>query len=325
MRKLIAKGLLFVVSLALLDAAFSRLLDRGRPDDYLAFIDSKRDFDSQGQIDVLLLGDSHTADGLVPSVIQQRCGLTAFNFGVYHLSPVEGYFLLKDLMGRLHRPPRIVVLGTNARMFTRRVTEGKYTPLFIRNPFVLGELLTTTGSTNLSVFTSSGKKTELFQPMLKTFMHGPNTQAVRDIAGIDRGYLQNVRSFTNRGDLQANLAFFDLDIVSTQVEYFEKTIEFLEKRDVEVIIVNLPMHREFLQAVRGRKTFREFERTIADIATRHQVELFNESHRVLMGELRDSDYLNGEHLCYPGAIKFTAALAQDLAVRKYALRDRVMR
>lgn len=311
--KLLIKLTLFLASLAAFDTLFSRLLDTGRPADYLAFIESKRDFDRSPRIDVLVLGDSHTADSVCPLEIRQRVGLEAFNFGVYHLSPLEGYYLLRDLLLRMERPPGLVILGTSPRMFTRPVTAGKYTPLFIKSRLILADLLTTSQSRNLALFTSAGKKLDLVNPMLDRWVSSQRQQPTRDVRGVDSGYLKNVRHYRQLEDLEPPLDLAETEMVKVQQEFLAKTIELLQSRGVEVMLVNPPLYNAYYDGIRESRTFRDFQTVLEDLTTNYQIELFNADNEVLRDELVKEDFLDGEHLCHSGATKFTRILADRLA------------
>jgi hypothetical protein len=314
MKKFFIKFFALVLILFLVDQGVSKVLDLGRPIDYAAFIESKYKYSDLEKIDILFIGDSQTADTFVPKVFEDKLGGTAFNFGVMIMSPFEGYHLTKDLVNRHSNPPKLVVLGTNANMFNYNLTEGRYTPFFIENPINLLPLLAE--SESFEAFTSAGRKGYLFKPTIKRIISGEkNTKVHRDVAAIDNGYLHNTKHFENPvmlSDCNRDKRFFNENINEIQKDYFVKTIEYLISKNIEVIIAHPPMHTDFFECLKNEERYTYFEKTINDIAETYRLEIFNRDHQLLTNELKDDEFLNGDHVCYPGAVKFSQKFAEHL-------------
>jgi hypothetical protein len=320
MKKFFTRILILILVIFLIDQSVSKVLDLGRPIDYAAFIDSKYEFDNLENVDILFIGDSQTADTFVPSVFENKLGKSAFNFGVMIMSPFEGYYLTKELVNKHENPPELVVLGTNANMFNYKISEGRYTPFFIDNPLNLLPLLIE--SESFEAFTSAGRKGYLFKPTIKRILSGEkNTKVHREIAGIENGYLQNVKHFQNPALLSncnRDKQFFDADIIPEQKEYFIKTIEYLIEKNISVLLVHPPMHRDFFECLKNETRFNYFENAIKEIREKFDIKLFNADHTLLMNELKDEEFLNGDHVCYPGAVKFSNLLANYLQDNGFA-------
>lgn len=314
MKRFILKFALFLGLIFTIDFALSRLLDLGRPEDYAAFVDSKKAYDELPQIDILFIGDSQTADGFVPAVFAEKLGATAFNYGVYQLSPFEGYFLLKDLVARQAQPPKLVVLGTDVHMFHYPVSDGKYSPLFIKNPLNLVPLFLE--SSNLGAFTATGRKKYLFGGLLKKITTGQvGAEARREVRRIENGYLVNEKHYSDASqfDCEKDRGFFCAVPVERQKEYFNKTLAYLQQQNIPVVIANLPMHKKFLAGMRLKPVYQEFHAAIAGAEAKYRIKVFNANHALLENDLQDEEFLDGDHLCYAGAKKFSLAFADYLA------------
>src|SRR5689334_5487929 len=99
MKSFLGRILVFGLILVVADQSLGFLLKANRPVDYKLFIDEKKKFfEDDKQYDVLIIGDSHTADAFDPRIIEAKTGLTAFNLGVYHATPYENYFMLKSAL-----------------------------------------------------------------------------------------------------------------------------------------------------------------------------------------------------------------------------------
>ncbi len=324
MKKFALKLIIFLSLIFVIDFALSKLLDLGRPADYAAFIDSKEEYDALSGVDILFIGDSETADGFVPSVFNEKLGATAFNHAVYQLSPLEGYFLLKDLVARHEQAPKLVVLGTDVQMFHYRVSEGEYTPLFIKNPLNLVPLLME--SQDLGAISQAGRKKYLFPALAKRLLHGETGSRMRrEASHVESGYLQNVRHFSEQAQFDCNKdrGFFSEKLVPEQKEYFMKTLEFLRKHDIPCIIANPPMHKNFLAGMKKKAAYHEFQAALGEIAARYGVEVFNANHDVLLDDLKDEDFLDGDHLCYSGARKFSTVFADYLSARGCKFNEKI--
>lgn len=70
----------------------------------------------QGRADVLLFGDSLMKFGVMPRVVADRSGLTAYNFGLHTGQTSSSYFLLRRVLAAGHRP-KLAVLDATPHMF----------------------------------------------------------------------------------------------------------------------------------------------------------------------------------------------------------------
>ncbi|MBL1215749.1 MAG: hypothetical protein HND52_20440 [Ignavibacteriae bacterium] len=314
MKKFFVRLVIFLVIFFLVDQALSKILDIGRPPDYKAFIESKSEYNSESGFDILFIGDSQTADNFVPAVFEEKLGYSAFNFGVYNMSPFEGYYLTKDLIERSSPKPKLVVLGTEVNMFYFMVSDGRFTPFFIENPLNLIPLLIKSDS--FESFTSAGRKGYLFKPTLKKILTGKTSGTVdRDVVGVDNGYLKNIKHFSNYAKLTnctKNWAFLSNEFVQVQKDYFIKTIEYLRKKDIKVVFANTPMHPAYLECFKSKPRFDEYKKIMEDLSETYGIEQYNPDYEVLLGEFEDEDFLNGDHLCYSGAKIFSSVFADYL-------------
>lgn len=313
MKKFFIKLALFASLILAIDLGLSRLLDYGRPVDYAAFVESKKEFDNLEQVDILFIGDSQTAEAFVPSVFAEQLAATAFNYGVYQLSPFEGYFLLKDLLERRAQTPKLVVLGTDAQMFRYPVSDGKYSPLFIDNPLNL--LAMFHKSSNLGAMTATGRKKYLFSGLIKRLTTGQvGAEVRREVEKIENGYLVNRKHFSDHDQFDCNKdrGFFSEAPVAIQQEYFLKTVAYMQEQGIPFVVAHPPMHKNFLAGLKAKPVYEEFRAIMAAVESEPGVRVFNADHLLLLNELRDEEFLDGDHLCYSGAKKFSAAFADYL-------------
>ena len=234
---LVLKLLLFVGLLLVIDNWINAQIQVAVPEDYKFAIEAKSSYDPSEKYDILIVGDSHVADALVPSIIEEETGLKAFNIAVYRSTPYENYYLLRDVLARGHTP-KIVVLGTNPRMFVKEVTSGLYTPLFIENLLIKLDLLKASfDSSNIGLFTKTGSNQYLVIPYLKLSLGIQNEMKLfRHVESIDNGYLVNQKC-TARSELGHPMFPISVyqreEILPEQVDHFERMIQLLEDQNVK--------------------------------------------------------------------------------------------
>jgi hypothetical protein len=196
--------------------------------------------------------------------------------------------------------------------------------LFIESPRNLIPLLF--ASDNLGAITAAGRKKYLFPGLIKRLLTGQvGAEVRREVRRIENGYLLNEKHFSDRGqfDCEKDRGFFSPVPVAKQREYFLKTIAFLRQRHIPCVIANLPMHKNFLAGMKQKAAYQEFQKTLAEIAATYDVAVFNAEHDLLLDNLRDEDFLDGDHLCYPGAGKFSASFADYLLKRGFHFNNRI--
>jgi len=205
--------------------------------------------------------------------------------------------------------PKYTVLGSNPMMFNKQVTEGKYTPLFIRN-FVNFFLLQKNYESNSFLsFTSSDKKLYLFPLLLKYFYNDDEMAPVRNIKKIENGYLLNINCGKKIGHKFHRLNTIDIKSWNTQKLYFLKTIKLLLKEKVQVLLAHPPLSHSYLNYPESDPIFLKFKATINQIANNQNLSISNQDYQSFSMDLNDKDFLNEKHLCYSGVIKFSNAFS----------------
>ena len=76
----------------------------------------------QGKADVLLFGDSLMKFGVMPKVVGDRAGMTAYNFALHTGQASSSYFMLRRVLAAGHHP-RAIVLDLTPHMFFHKTQE----------------------------------------------------------------------------------------------------------------------------------------------------------------------------------------------------------
>lgn len=310
MKTFLTKILILVVVLFAIDFVVSLFLQKNRPIDYKLFLESRRDFiENYDSIDILIIGDSHIADAIDSKIIEDSCGLSTFNLGIYHSGAYENYHLVKHILETKRVIPKVLIFGVDPLIFTRDIEPGQYTPLLINDFSDKYRLYADANGFDFSYFFKSVKEKYLFLTLFKKML-GIKYVPTRNIKRIYHGYLENHNHDTKSNWSKLIQHNDSLNII--QENYFEKTILLAMKYDIKVLFANPPVWREALKNYSTVKAYAQFENFIKDIAKKYGVPHFNADNQLLLNNFEKTDFLNSQHTNYNGAVKYSAELGYFL-------------
>ena len=312
MKKFIIGVLLFLAPLLILDRIWFNVLSHFRPSDYKEFLDAKQSFfKGKSQYDILIIGDSHIADAVDPNLIEEKTGYTGFNLGVYHSTPFENYYIAKNALKNLQKPPKYIILGTNPVMFKRGTSVGRYTPIIINDK--MGLIMNSDEGIDAQVFFPSIREKYLINSIIGK-LRGKEYKPTRVIEKSKNGFL----TFFNQKPLVQWKSSNTEEIVGkeineSQLEYFIKTIQIAKAQNIQIYIVHTPIWREQLNTLNQTDHFKTFVSTIDSIAQEYQVKVI---YKYINNDANDSynqsEYLDPQPLNYNGAKKFTQYLITEI-------------
>jgi hypothetical protein len=312
MKAFLIRVVLFAAILIAIDKIAGVLLHTTMPFDFKIFLEAKQDFfRTDKDYDVVIIGDSHVADGIDPKVMEDSLHLSVFNLGVYHASPYECYYLAKAVLQHQSKKPKIIILGTNPIMFNRKMSPGKYTPLIINNFLTkLGLYYFSEDGINGEYFFHIVREKYLFKSLLKKIM-GEKYVPTRSIENTYNGYLKNTSQIAGTDWNAVSTANTD-SIIEAQVGYFNKTIELLSQENIKVVVANTPLWENKLASLKTDKIFIKTDSILKMSCKKNHIDFFNSDYSVLRDTLVKSDFLNTEHLNSSGAQKYTSELSKWL-------------
>ncbi|MEL7145345.1 MAG: hypothetical protein AAFO69_03180 [Bacteroidota bacterium] len=319
MQKFFRNIILFSILVVVVDYAVYTFFQYQRPVDYKLFIESKTDFFANDQQqDLLIIGDSHIANSTDPQTIERATGLSGFNLGVYHSSPFESYAMLKNALKKNIDRPKIVLIGTNPVMFHRELSKGRYTPIIIDDLRISAELAyQSVEGIDATFFLKSMRERYLIEHLISKAT-GKKYVPRREVVSYEDGFLKysnhiDESTWENPETIYNLHHSFNLD----QVMYFEKTIQLLKNKGIQVIVVNSPIWYENLEKLEKQSEFQKFSYSLNAICSTYKVPIFNRDHRVGEGTIGLNDFLDGEHLNFNGAVKFSIALSDFIVSEGY--------
>lgn len=310
MKKFVTKSLLLLFALICFDKLLHYVLASYRPSDYKEFIDSKASFfESEDKFDLLIIGDSHSADALDTRIIDNSLKVNSFNLSIYHSSPYDQYWLVKSILDQKKLPKKIII-GTNPIMFSKPLGLSRYLPIILKDK--LYSLILQGLPLNKNFILSSLQEKYLMSHIVKQ-LKGIEYVPTRNITNTYHGFLE----FNNQMNLSHNnqKTTFEANQRKEQIEYLSKTIELLLKNDCQVYLLNPPIWDTQSNALRSQKKFTLFYQEIDKLSKEKGIDMYNFIEDNSPPSLTARDFLNPEHLNASGASKFTRAVCKQLLLK----------
>ncbi|MFQ3213294.1 MAG: hypothetical protein ACI9L9_001569 [Marivirga sp.] len=310
MKRFLVRIFIFISAIFLIDRTLFLLLKANRPPDYKKFLDAKKHFFEQdNKTQVLIVGDSHIADALDTRTIERLTGLTSFNLGIYHSTPFETYFIIKEALLKLETPPKYAIMGTNPEMLYGENNMGVYSPLVIGNTLEL--VLQSKDKFSAKTFLKSLREKGLFSHLYAKLL-GKKYTPTREVTDVHHGFLK----FTNTSTLDSirwnqTTLFDSINVNRTQLDYFIKSVKLLQEKQITVLLVNPPLYYD----TNNIKTA-PFNSYLADNLKRKGIDLDlftfpNKGHGTAYCCSKEY-FLNSTHLNYTGAKGFTEEFTRTL-------------
>lgn len=182
--------------------------------------------------DILFLGSSHAFRGFDPRVFA-RNGYSSFNLGSSMQTPLQSRMLLRKYFDAVN--PKVVVYEVYPLIFGNDGVESAID--FVSNDRCdLNTIRMVAEIRNIKVF-----NTLLYSVYMQSFGHFPSFRE-KVIIGDDRyisgGYVENHNTFDGVPEPRFPITYTFSDF---QMRHFGEIMDFLRKRDVEVILVQAPV------------------------------------------------------------------------------------
>ncbi len=314
-----------MILLVCIDSILFQVLIGVGPRDFAGYFEARAD-KKLFEAEILISGCSLTADGLGPHLLEEATGKATFNYGVYHQSPLEAYYIITDIVSRHDNKIKTVIYGTNPVMFQREniVTEFAY----ILTPSIVGKAHLALTYMRKEPIYRLFKSNACRLPLKTYFAHllfGKSYErAERDIEGFDSGYLVNTNCGGCKFVIAGNDSVFDdyitrykkqrsgFPINNTQVYYFEKLVKFLRDRKINLLLVNLPSQIPFYLFETQQPNYKRFHDVFNVIVSRYGLPFFDGYKRAYLDGFSCNDFLDTQHLCNRGAVKYSHDVAEWL-------------
>jgi len=298
-------GLLIGVSLALNELYKSFLRNN-----YFSYEKDRQFRNYTGKLEYLLMGDSHIQNGINPEFLEN-----SFNYAGAWENYVQTYYKLKNIVEEQKRIPENIILPVDLGSFTsfRRerfkndhywvnymdyfeVAENFGDRLFI-NKWIIGNYFTYAECYESLFKYLTRKKRE------NMFPNGFKPCIVRNTESEEREL---------DGERIANLYFKNYSYYNSDLgDYFGKMLEFCEQHKIHVILIKMPVAREYCVQASGYFSKDSLYNTVGNIIEKHKDNTTLLDYQELFFDNPEYMY-NHDHLNYNGANEFTRILSRRL-------------
>lgn len=282
-----------------------------------------RQFEQESaDLETLILGDSHPKWGLYPREVGR-----AFNLALPGQQYAETYYLLKSQLERDDFDIRRVVLQADLHSFAARGLDRfplahfyagtvdylemgwrRGSPFTYTVRWLFGRYAPYVGERrNILSYLESGKPADL------EWLHDVDLDsgALVRTGSIDA---QSASERVENADRRIRMHFGEKDPMSPFLEhYFQEILALCLERRIDVLVVQFPVTREYLDAAAGVIDPAEFDLRVKELIAPYQNALLVETRELFAG--RTSLFIDTDHLNERGAIRFSRRI-RDLLIAK---------
>lgn len=256
------------------------------------------DLDNVEEVDILVVGSSRSYRHYDPRIFKKR-GINLFVLGSSAQSIIQTHFFIKNYIDKLD--PDLVIFDVYPEMFTSEGVESTLDILENSNKNLeLGTYSLAYNHTYVKVFN------DLIYSYINELIFNPDLEVSGDPEDtyIKGGYVESVLTFAGKEDYQPRFIAFNKE----QIEAFDEIIVILNKNDVELMMVQSPMHK-------GRLESYENLYLVDSLMNSKSLELLDFNKNL---KTNDSiDFLDSTHLNQIGVEKFNDNFVREILAAKY--------
>ncbi len=199
---------------------------------------------SQNSMDLIFLGSSHCYRTFVPKIFDERMGVNSFNLGSSSQSIFTSYFVLKEALE--FQSPKLVVFEVFNGTF--EVDEDKtFVDLMYNYDYFHSKNVKFEVKSNLSI----SKNIEILLPAFR-FNHSinlfledsmVNADKLKNSLYLHKGYVEtDLPASYYEYESVKNVSIVRKELEALQLKYFEKIIQLLKEKNIELILITQPIH-----------------------------------------------------------------------------------
>lgn len=314
MKKKAAKIIIFILAFATCFLGSCYVLD-------FKYLDSVFKVDmfyeqEDNTVDVLVLGSSHSYQGVNTAVLWEEYGYAAFDLCGSAQPIWNTYYYLEEALKT--QTPKVIIMDVYTIHYTMEYSE---TSSAIKNTYGLKLSQTKIDAINASFDTESVGNQYLFSILQYHSRYSDLSetdfypyQANKDMYENYKGFYCYFRS-TEIADVDLTDVTNTKELSEKTEEYYRKIIELAQLKDIPIVMVAIPFETSAY--------YQGFFNTAQAIAEEYSVPFYN-----FMSEYKDelgldysTDFSDSQHLNYLGNTKLTRFLG-DMLTENYSIPDR---
>lgn len=273
------------------------------PGGYGNQLNRSHELQNTNNVDLVFIGSSHSYRGFDPR-IYEKAGISTFNLGNSQQTPFNSYYLLEEYIDQLN--PKTVVIENFWRCLQIKDNGIESSlDLIINSPISWTKLKMAIMSKDaLAINTLAYSYTSrIFKPLYSHLKNDKNY--------VSGGYVENSKKI-NEESIK-NIKPTKWTLKEHQIEYLNKCIRMLKKKNIEVIIASTPVTEEFLTSIENRTSV--FNDIDSLVIKPNKVKNLNynlpDRHRAL-GLISSRDFYDNNHLNTNGVNRFNTVFIHDL-------------
>jgi len=252
-----------------------------------------QDLDVSTTINVLMMGDSHIANGLNDTIVSNAKNLAC--------SSESYWFTYEKIKLVLDKNPQIntILLGASFHNFA-----AYYEPYILQDNIASKYFLIFSFKVQRQILKLKNNplsflnKSVYYQLSHINGNEWATTQGFKKRKQFDRYVLGNriATQYYDEGKLQG--------FSSNQIEYFEKIANYCKEKNVKLLLINTPLHKEYKEAVPPK-----FRDKLYSLVEKHQLEIIEFDDISLL----DTDFsADGDHIGFNAAMKISESVNDQI-------------
>lgn len=261
------------------------------------------ELDSIKNVDILFVGSSHSYRGFDPRIFEQN-GINTFNLGNSQQTPVNSYFLLNEYVDRI-KPKTVIIENYWRCLQVKDMGVESAIDLIINSPISFQKIKMAFLTKDMLVINTMiySYFSRLFSPIHTHLKPAPNY--------VKGGYVKSNKKI--KPEKLASIKPSKWTIKPHQIEYLNKSIELLQSKGIETVLVMAPVTKEFLYSIKNRQEV--FQEVDSLVSIPNGVKQFNYNLPQKFESLNLnslSDFYDNNHMNQTGVNKFNNQLLRDL-------------
>lgn len=258
-----------------------------------------KDVENYKDVDILFIGSSHVYRGFDTRVVDEY-GYKSFNLGTSSQSHIQSYILLKRYIEILN--PKMIVYDVYPTIFNTDGVESSL-DLLLNDSIDIEMFNTVIKQNNLKLYNT------LIYSFIKQFFNSKITFTNKEEENslyISGGFVESNKFFNNNNNKANNINKKEWQPKEIQIDYFEKSIDLINSKNVELILVQIPVNKSISNKYSNKK---EYENYFINKAI-----YYNFNNLIEMDDR--NDFYDIRHLNTKGADKFTHFFMKEIVLQK---------
>lgn len=273
----------------------------------------------RNSIDLLILGNSHAACGINPSIIEERLGLSSYNLATSSQDISQTYYFLKEALK--YQDIKYLIIDSSMLLYhpieknrTIYYASSDYMRFSINKLSMVNDLFSGKDKIYALLPFTRGRLAlhdpELLSSNYRYFKRGYQQKTYKGFSPI-ANYLDETRNAQYKTVAYDEIKFISPEVDNIENQYLSKIKDLCRENGVTLKFITVPMLENFNNRVQYDKNYDE----VSQVLEKSEISFtdFNMNNDFNRFEFGNDVIGNNQHLNYKGAEKFTDILCDTLS------------